>query len=294
MAGRQRPITDEFEEEVPQNVNPLAQYFRMPGLHVKLPSQGRFMPAGSIDLTATGEVPVLPMRAYDEILMKSPDALLSGYAIEKLVESCVPAVRNVKLLSAPDLDVLLLAIRAATFGTTMPIESVCPKCEEVNQFDMNIANMLENIKELDPENVIELSPMLKVFLRPYNVENATQASLAAYTEAKKIRGLENAPEDERSAAINESINKLNKVNLILTSDCVLRIVTGPTEVSNRQHIAEFMQQVPSPWYNQIEKHLKGINSQGLDRKQAVKCAKCEHEWQTEVEFDPASFFETGS
>ena len=75
---------DEFDERQVFD-DPLAKYYRMPGVHVRLPSNGAFMPPGSVQFTVTGEVPIYPMRAADELLLKSPDALMSGYAIEERV-----------------------------------------------------------------------------------------------------------------------------------------------------------------------------------------------------------------
>ena len=103
--------------------NPLTKYFRIPGVHIKLPTHGAFMPTGSVAFTMNDEVPVYPMRGMDELLLKSPDALMNGYAIEKLIESCVPAIKFPRLISSPDLDVILMAIRAATYGETITLPS---------------------------------------------------------------------------------------------------------------------------------------------------------------------------
>lgn len=40
--------------------NPLEKYFRLPGVHVPLPSRGAFMPQNSIEFTLNGDIPVYP------------------------------------------------------------------------------------------------------------------------------------------------------------------------------------------------------------------------------------------
>ena len=58
--------------------NPLAKHFRQPILYLKLPSNGRWYPEGSVELPVTGEIPVYAMTARDEITLKTPDALMNG------------------------------------------------------------------------------------------------------------------------------------------------------------------------------------------------------------------------
>jgi hypothetical protein len=71
------------------NQNPLQQYFRQPKIFINLPSQGIYSKEGSIQ----GEVnnmPVYGMTGMDEIIVKTPDALLSGESTVKVVQSCCP------------------------------------------------------------------------------------------------------------------------------------------------------------------------------------------------------------
>ena len=105
-------------------INPLAKYYRAPGPHVKIPSGGRFSEIDTTMLSVNGEIPVYPMTAADEILVKNPDALLNGFAVEELIKSCVPAVKNVRSLAAQDIDVLLLAIKLASYGDKMEVGTV--------------------------------------------------------------------------------------------------------------------------------------------------------------------------
>ena len=50
------------------NTNPLKQYFRRPAIYIKLPSEGKYYPEGTIDLPDNKELPVYPMTAIDEIM----------------------------------------------------------------------------------------------------------------------------------------------------------------------------------------------------------------------------------
>jgi hypothetical protein len=270
--------------------NPLARYFRAPGVHVRLPSNGAYMPRGSVSLTATGEVPVYPLRAADEILLKNPDALMSGQAVEEMLRSCVPAIQEPRLISMPDLDVLFLAVRAASYGPKMEVEAKCPKCEAVSTFDADLPSVLTTVTQLPESCPVRLSDEVIVYLRPYNLRNASVVSVAAFTESRYLQNLENATDQERSAALNESFRKIHAVSNATTADCVLQVSVPDQVVTDPHAIREFLANIPGEWTKKIEAALKELNGKGMDKRIGVQCSKCSHEWHTELEFDPSSFF----
>jgi hypothetical protein len=96
--------------------NPLQQYFRQPAIYVKLPSQGKFYANNTLDLPPTGELPVYPMTAIDEITYRTPDALFNGQSTVNVLQSCVPNIKNGWAVPAMDIDTLLVAIRIASYG----------------------------------------------------------------------------------------------------------------------------------------------------------------------------------
>ena len=77
-----------------QNSNPLSGHFRQPAVFLKLPSEGRYWQSGSINMPANGEIGVMPMTAKDEIMLRTPDALMNGQGVVSVIESCVPAIQN--------------------------------------------------------------------------------------------------------------------------------------------------------------------------------------------------------
>jgi hypothetical protein len=85
---------DQIPNQNQQKKNPLSSFYRQPKIYVKLPSKGEFYPPGSLDVSANGEYPVYAMTAKDELLFKTPDALLSGQSTVELIKSCIPAITN--------------------------------------------------------------------------------------------------------------------------------------------------------------------------------------------------------
>jgi hypothetical protein len=289
---------DNFEEEeffqkplIAQstNPNPLAQYFRIPGLHVKLPTRGVFLPKEFYNPTLAGDIPVYPMKAGDELLLRSPDALMSGYALEKLLASCVPDIPKPRLISTPDLDVILLAIRAATYGEMMDIDVNCPKCEVENSFSCNLSTIMGTITFIDRVNEVRLSDDLIVHLKPFNMESATKLALGQFNATRAIQGTDpNTP--ERSKIVNESYETLSKINLEAIADSIIDVIVPSGKVTDRNFIRQFIFETSQGWVAKITSALTVLNSKGIDKHIDVVCSNCAHEWKTEIEFDPSSFF----
>lgn len=271
--------------------NPLAAYYRAPGISVELPTRGLYMPPGAIGLDMAGEVSVLPMTAADEILLKSPDALMSGYAVEQMLRSCVPGIPNPRLISMPDLDVLLLAVRAASYGNTMDVDVTCPKCKTEGSFSLDIRSVLATAKPLPNEKPIRLSSDVVVYLQPFTLEQSTRAALTTFHEAKAMQGIDELPMEERTRRMNESFRKLTVLSSGLVAACVLKVATPQGIVTDRSHIAEFMRNIKADWTRKIDAGVKELNEMGIDRTIHGSCQSCGHEFSTELQFDPASFFD---
>ena len=98
------------------NTNPLSGHFRSPKIYTQLPSAGRYYTSKVVEMPDSNELPVFPMTAKDELIMRNPDALLNGEAVSQVIQSCVPNVKNARQLLSNDVDALLLAIQGASYG----------------------------------------------------------------------------------------------------------------------------------------------------------------------------------
>ena len=103
---------------------------RQPKIYIRLPSNGKYWPDGSIDMPDNGELPIYSMTAKDELTLKTPDALLNGQAVVDIIQSCVPNIKNAWVTPNIDLDTLLVALRIATYGEMMEISHTVPGTSE--------------------------------------------------------------------------------------------------------------------------------------------------------------------
>jgi phage FluMu protein Com len=274
------------------NTNPLQKYFRAPGMHIKLPSQGFFSNDGDIEFTINNEIPIYPMTAADELLLKSPDALLNGYAIERLIASCAPMIHNVRNLPSPDVDAVLLGIRSSSYGDRLEMEVKCPKCEHENKFHISIRNTIETQNQLESEYPVRISEEVIIYVKPYTFESNTKAALVAFEENKSLQIIEKqeTSDAEKMVVLNASFEKLAELNTVLNSESIIQVVIPDGAVTNRQHIYEFLKNTDKNTAQKIDDKIRTINQIGVNRKHTTACTNCQHEWETELTFDPASFF----
>jgi len=97
----------------------LSRYIRQPQIYITLPSGGKYWPAGSLEMPINGEIPVLSMSSYDELVLKTPDALMNGQSVVDIIQSCIRNIKDAWAMPVVDLDYCLIAIRIASYGESM-------------------------------------------------------------------------------------------------------------------------------------------------------------------------------
>ena len=106
--------------------NPLETYFRQPAIYITLPSKGEYYPPDTLTFNENKEIAVYPMTAKDEIVMKTPDALLTGQSTVDVIQSCIPAIKDAWQMPSIDCDAALMTIRMATYGNKMTVPITVP------------------------------------------------------------------------------------------------------------------------------------------------------------------------
>ena len=128
--------------------NPLQKYFRQPKIYIKLPSNGKWYPNGSLEVTDNMEFPVYAMTARDELMFKTPDALLNGQSTVDVIQSCVPSIKNAWDVPTLDIDTLLVAIRIATYGEKLELTSKIPSTTLERKFDLDLRVVLDKFQNV--------------------------------------------------------------------------------------------------------------------------------------------------
>jgi hypothetical protein len=288
------------DQTIPQPVkkpvnNPLANYFRQPKLYIKLPSHGAFYPEGALDVSQNEEYAVFAMTAKDELMFKTPDALMNGQATVEVIRSCVPAIKNPWAMPSIDIDSVLIAIRIASYGENMDVSSSCPSCGHQNDYELNLLSFLDKTNSFEYKSMLTID-QLTINLRPYNYKELTQAAIKTFEQQKLISIVTNdeLTEEEKVNKFGESFVSLTKMTVDVVVNCIESIETPEGIVSDKEMIREFMENTSSAIFNSVNGQIKEMKDLMALKAQDVECQDCHHKFNVEVSMDQTNFFEVGS
>jgi hypothetical protein len=275
--------------------NPLANYFRQPKMYLRLPSQGQFYANGTLDVSQNDEYAVYAMTAKDELMFKTPDALMNGQATVEVIKSCVPAIKDPWLMPSIDMDAVLIAIRIATYGETMDIGSSCPSCNHRNEFEMNLLGHLDAVSQFQYESALHVGPLV-VHIRPYTYKELSKTAIKTLEQQKifTIVNDENLSDEDKITQFGNSFVKLTELTVDVVAGCITRIDTPEGSVSDQKLIIDFIRNASSEVFNKINSHILEMKDVMTLKAQGVKCTECGHEWEVNITMDQTNFFGAGS
>lgn len=240
--------------------NPLTSFMRQPKIYITLPSKGKFWPDDSIDYPENDEFPVYSMTAKDELIFKTPDALMNGQAIVDVIQSCMPNIKNAWDIPSIDLDTILIALRIATYGETMTVSSKIPNINEDVEHQVDLKTLLDQQSNNIWENLIEINEGLSVFVRPLTYRHLTQTNIRAFETNRILMMIndQNISDDEKLKLFNESFSRLTKVTIDLISDTVYKVIANGDEVTEPVFIKEFINNIDKEIFEKINEHLTNL------------------------------------
>lgn len=277
--------------------NPLNRYFRQPALYLKLPTLGKWYTPDIIELESNGEIPIFGMTAIDEILLNTPDAMLSGQALEKVIKNCVPSVRNAKQLLIPDIEAIFCGIKSANSDGMYELNKHCPSCKHENSFDINYKNLLDRISYIeDSDTQIILNDELMINVKPYTLEMRQLFIQREYEEEILLKQLDASTnissEIERAKILAESIERISQItfNLVSKSIVSINILKENQLVTDQTFITEWLTGINKNQADIVTKTIDNLNNIGLPKTVDATCTNCGHSWTEILNFDPVSFF----
>jgi hypothetical protein len=242
------------------NANPLTSYMRQPKIYISLPSQGNFWPEKSIDMPENNELPVYSMTAKDELLFKTPDALMNGQSIVDVIQSCVPNIKNAWVTPSIDLDTILIAIRIATYGEYMEFTHKIPAIFEDLDYGIDLKTLLSQQQNNHWIDQVVINPDFIICVKPLTYKHLTQASIKTF-EMSRILNIANDDQlsDEQKLQIfEESFKKLSEVTIGLVTNSIYKIITPDGEVVNRAHITEYIENADKSIVESIQNHINEL------------------------------------
>jgi hypothetical protein len=281
-----------------QTLNPLKKYFRQPKLYIRLPSSGNYYPPGVLEKTENGEYPVYAMTAKDELVMKTPDALLNGQATVDVIHSCFPNIKNAWVVPSIDLDAILIAIRLATYGEKLEVTVTIPVVNDTRKFDMDLRRVLDTLLDAvyDPE--VKISDDITAHLRPLTYKEFTQTAIKTLEEQRifTVVNDENIDDMKKMELFTVSFRKLTDININMVASSIVKIVTPDGETSDQMFIKDFIDNADKDFFKNIMDHMEvqkdkfAIQSQRIMTTEEDQAAGAPKEIEVPIALDAASFF----
>ena len=274
----------------------LSDYYRQPEIYITLPSGGQFYPEGTLEQSATGELPVYPMTAKDDIIIKTPDALISGEAVVQIISSCLPAIKDPWQMPASDVDFVLIAIRIASYGNQMDMDLTCAECEEEHSISLNLDHYIDKLSNIpfnDEQTTIPYGKV-KIHLKPLSYYELSLLQRKTFEEQQILQAantVEEMSEEEREQMYQRVLTNMTEINISTVSSGVQGIELPEGElVVDKKEIIDFVNNSSVRLFNKITTVMEDIRDRALIPPTNVKCPKCEKETEIPVIFDYSSFF----
>jgi hypothetical protein len=276
--------------------NPLSQYFRQPAIYIKLPSQGNYYPAGTLEMPTNKELPVFPMTAIDEITYRTPDALFNGQAVVNVIESCVPNIKDAWAIPAVDLDTILVAIRIASYGHQMDFSTACPKCNNDDEYGIDLRTVLDSIRSPDYTQPIKQGD-IEIYFRPMTYKNMSDNNRMQFDEQRLFQNInlvDGNADVKKIAAISDALKKMTEMTIVALSQSIMTIKTPTAMVNEPEFIQEFMKNCDRSIFNRIQEYVIQQKQQAEMQPLTIMCKQCSTEYQQQLTLDMSSFFERAS
>ena len=282
-----------------ENMNPLEKYYRQPAIYIRLPSRGKYYTKEVYTPTETGEIPVLPMTAKDELAFKTPDAMINGQATVDVIKSCVPNLKDPWKMVNYDTDVVLLAIRIATYGENMDISFRVPVVNDEQSHTLILPELLEQLGRIEIQDETTTSKGFKIQIQPLDYKKLTKIQIARFEQQKMYGTIDSSSmtEGEKQSAFGKSFATLNMVNFSLLVDSIKSITTpGGDTVVDRAQIIEFCNKTDSKTINEIQDKLSELRLQAQMAPLKIKSTEeqikkgAPASFEVPVTFDNSNFF----
>lgn len=268
--------------------NPLQQFFRQPKIFVALPSGGIYNSPATIAGEAD-RIPVYGMTGMDEIFMKTPDALLSGDSTAKVIQSCCPTIMDAWDLSSLDINLILTAIRIATFGGEMSVTNVCGGCQTVNSYDIKLSSIIDHFMNCKYDNRLVLDNLI-ITTKPLTYKQSSNFALKNFEIQQQLKQLDLLDDEQRKAVMENVLENLSNLRNEVFVSGIESIDTGNVVVTEREFIREWIDNVDRNVMESVVNHIEKNRNEWDTPSHHVKCENCGHEEDLTVDLDQTNFF----
>ena len=240
----------------------LSKYSRSPKIYLALPSKGKFYAESPTQKSGTGELPILSMTARDELIFRTPDALMNGDAVAEVIRSCVPLISNPWDVPSIDMDSILIAIRIATTGEELKMDVSVPGTDDTLEFSINLPTMLDTIKGKEWKDTFTYEDLTFTVI-PLKLKDQNFFEIESFETQRfiKIMQDEGLTTEKRKELVQQVLDKASINNVDVVAKQVIKISNNDGEETNPAAIKEFLMNTDTKMFTALREFLIENRSQ---------------------------------
>jgi len=256
--------------------------FNRPVLYISLPSEQA--------MNVNAKHPVYSSTAIDEFTIRTPDALMNGSATELYIKNCCPDLINPSKIPACDLQYLLASIKVATQGPDLELILKCPKCQELDPYDINLQQVLPRLsakKWFTPLNIDDF----EFSFRSPTYEEFTRFAIADFKISKQLNQIAKLDSpDEYLPYTATLLNQKRTLHLDYQSLCLSEVSNGENTTNNSRFIYEWLSQCDVKLQKQLVDYITEAQKETILPDISVSCTKCQHPFSAPIDLDASNQF----
>jgi len=191
----------------------------------------------------------------------------------------------------------LIAIRMATYGTSMSVTARVPGTDIDKDFEISLQTALDSLMSARYNDTVLVNNM-EIKTQPLNYSQFTKMAIKSFEEQRISETVRNQdmPEEEKVARFQQSLTKLTDLNVSMVTDTIHSITVDGETVSNRQHIKEFIENADKQFYQSLLNHLEAQRNAFVIQPMKITATEDEVKagapktYDLPIQFDTANFF----
>ena len=235
------------------------------------------------------------MTTIDEITYRTPDALFNGSAVVSVIQSCIPNIKNAWHMPTMDIDTILVAIRMATYGHELEINTQCPHCTHLDELTVDLRNVIDRIRPPNYKECMDVGD-LKIFFKPMSYNDINQNSLRQFEDQKTMQMLQDSELDEEAKVkqLGEVLKKITTFTSVALSQSIAMVQTPQARVVDPAHIAEWLANCDRNLFAKVRDHILNAKAEAELQPLTITCDECKKEYKQTYTLDMTTFFEGAS
>jgi len=194
-----------------------------------------------------------------------------------------------------DVDYVLAAIRLATYGENITINSKCPECSNEDAYGIPIQSILDHYNSVNFINEFRINNFI-FRIRPLNYRELTDIQQKSFTIQRQLNQYVSQIDDQekQQAEVNRLFDDINSITINTIQKVVVEITTpdGDKEM-HHQFIVDFLENGEKEYFEETKKVYETNLENWNIKPSSVACSACSHEYKILPNLDYSSFFGRG-